>query len=109
MRSKSFVKMGKWRGWLCIKQSFYFTTNCVLSKITSSFRPKKKGWLYSAVGSRDVLLSLYKDLESCQEYEDIQVMWELIHSSCPSKKACKTRRNSNKKRPFHWKFCFRQT
>ncbi|KAK3227391.1 hypothetical protein Dsin_007253 [Dipteronia sinensis] len=99
--------MGKWRGWLCIKQSFFFTTKCVLSKITSSFRPKKKG-------SRDVLLSLYKDLESCQEYEDIQVMWELIHSSCPPKKASKTRRNSNNnnnnnKRPFHWKFCFKQT
>ncbi|KAL5806835.1 hypothetical protein ACOSQ3_029725 [Xanthoceras sorbifolium] len=92
--------MGKWRGWLCIKHSFLFSTKCILLKITSGFRPKKKG-------NRDVLLSLYKDLESCQEYEDIQVMWEMIHSSCTSPKACKTRRNN--KRPFHWKFCFKQT
>ncbi|RXH81909.1 hypothetical protein DVH24_036250 [Malus domestica] len=26
------------------------------------------------------LVSLYKDMESCGEYEDIRVMWEIIHS-----------------------------
>ncbi|KAG8374451.1 hypothetical protein BUALT_Bualt11G0133300 [Buddleja alternifolia] len=30
------------------------------------------------------LIALYKDMEACGEYEDIQVMWEMIHSTCPS-------------------------
>lgn len=63
----------------------------------------------TTAGSRDVLLSIYKDLESCQEYEDIQVMWAMIHSSSayPPKTCNHTRRN---KRPSsYWRFCFRQT
>lgn len=54
-----------------------------------------------------MLLSLYKDLESCQEYEDIQVMWEMVHSSSPPSKACKVRRNI--KRAFRWKICSKRT
>lgn len=34
-------------------------------------------------GNRNGLLSLYKDIESCGEYRDIQVMWDMIQS-CPS-------------------------
>lgn len=27
------------------------------------------------------LMSLYKDMEACEGYADIQVMWKIIHSS----------------------------
>ncbi|KAH9736726.1 hypothetical protein KPL71_018200 [Citrus sinensis] len=94
--------MGRCGGWLSFKRSFLFSTKSILLKIASGFRNNNKG-------SRDVLLSIYKDLESCQEYEDIQVMWAMIHSSsaCPPKTCNHTRRN---KRPSsYWRFCFRQT
>ncbi|KAJ4704354.1 U-box domain-containing protein [Melia azedarach] len=93
------VKMGKWRGWLCCKQSFLLSTKCIFLKINSGFRKKNKG-------KRDVLLSLYKDLESCQEYEDIQVMWAMVHSSSCTQNS---RNTSMKKRASYWRFCFRPT
>ncbi|XWS43886.1 hypothetical protein CRYUN_Cryun16bG0143000 [Craigia yunnanensis] len=68
---------------------------CILLKITTPLRAKAKG-------NRQGLLSLYKDMESCGQYEDIQVMWKMIHSSCPSN-AHKTRRS---KRPSYWRFRF---
>lgn len=61
--------------------------------------------MVAMTGNRDVLLSLYKDMESCREYEDIQVMWAMIHSSCPQN----SRNTRMNKRPFYWRFCFRPT
>lgn len=54
-------------------------------------------------GSDHGLMSLYKDMESCGEYTDIKVMWEMIHSSCHPKA-----HNTRSKKPY-WKFCFRPT
>ncbi|XWS67285.1 hypothetical protein CRYUN_Cryun05aG0274600 [Craigia yunnanensis] len=87
--------MEKWRGWLRFKHSELFPTNCILLKVTTRLRPKAKE-------NRQGLQSLYKDLESCGEYEDIQVMWKIIHSPRPSI-AHKTRRS---KRPSYWRFRF---
>ncbi|MBA0781874.1 hypothetical protein Gotri_002755 [Gossypium trilobum] len=84
--------MEKWRGWLRFERSLAFPTKCILLKAIMT-------------GKRQGLLGLYKDLEGCGEYEDIQVMWKMVHSSCPST-AHKTRRT---KRPYSWRinFCFR--
>lgn len=41
--SWSYVKMGKWGGWLSYKHSFLFYTKSILLKITSGFRNKDKG------------------------------------------------------------------
>ncbi|KAJ7961177.1 U-box domain-containing protein [Quillaja saponaria] len=90
--------MERWKGWLCFKRLTFFPTKSLLLKVTSHFRIKHKG-------QRNGLLSLYKDLESCGEYEDIQVMWQIIHSSCPQY-AYNTKRN---KRSSYWSFCFHST
>ncbi|EOY07097.1 hypothetical protein QQP08_017925 [Theobroma cacao] len=88
--------MERWRGWLRFKHSVLFPTKCMLLKFTSRLRPKAKE-------NRQVLLTLYKDMESCGEYEDIQVMWKMIHSSFPSN-GHKTRRS---RRPSYFRFCFK--
>ncbi|KAL6337502.1 hypothetical protein AAG906_037095 [Vitis piasezkii] len=69
--------MGRWRGyWMCFKSSFIIPTKGVLLKANSRLRHKAKGNGYGLVG-------LYKDIESNGGYADIQVMWEMIHSSHP--------------------------
>ncbi|XVE97138.1 hypothetical protein REPUB_Repub02eG0285100 [Reevesia pubescens] len=71
------LKMEKWRGWLRFKHSVLCPTKFVLLKVKTRLGPKANGKMQG-------LLSLYKDMETCGEYEDIQVMWKMIHSSCPS-------------------------
>lgn len=83
-----------WSGWLRFKNSVLYPTKCRLLKFTMRFRPKAKE-------NRRGLLSVYQDMESCGEYEDIQVMWKMIHSSRPLI-AHQTRRRS--KRPCYWRF-----
>lgn len=118
--------MEKWRGWLRFQRSLVFPTKCKLLKVTKHLRPKAEGKLRKKnlldsismlinvcvtelkgimTGKREGLLGLYKDLEGCGEYEDIQVMWKMVLSSCPST-AHKTRRT---KRPYSWRisFCIR--
>ncbi|KAK9290304.1 hypothetical protein L1049_008471 [Liquidambar formosana] len=90
--------MGRWRAWLCFKSSFLFPTKGILHKITSSLR-------HEAKGNEHGLVSLYKDMESCGGYEDIQVMWEMIHSSCPQN----GHSAKSSKKPSYWRFCFRPT
>ncbi|GAV73602.1 hypothetical protein CFOL_v3_17089, partial [Cephalotus follicularis] len=68
--------MERWMSWQCFKQSFIYPTKSLLLKIISRLRNKKKG-------NSDGLKSLHKDMESYGEYTDIQVMWEMIHSSSP--------------------------
>lgn len=46
-------------------------------------------------GNRSGLVNLYKDMEACAGYNDIQVMWEMIHSNVNETKC--------KKRPFCWR------
>lgn len=54
-------------------------------------------------GNNQGLMNLYKDMESCGGYTDIQVMWEIIHSSSPPNGYCARRKRT------YWKFCFRPT
>ncbi|GMI79848.1 hypothetical protein HRI_001654100 [Hibiscus trionum] len=93
--------MEKWREWLCFKRSVAFLTKYIVLKVKMHLRPK-------AAEKRQGLLGLYKDMECCGEYEDIQVMWNMIHSSRLSSTAHKTRTS---KRAFYWRFgfCFKPT
>ncbi|KDP22839.1 hypothetical protein JCGZ_00426 [Jatropha curcas] len=59
--------MEGWKGFLCFKQTFLFSAKWMLFKLTSSLRPKARV-------TNQGLMGLYKDLESCGEYRDIQVM-----------------------------------
>lgn len=59
-------------------------------------------WLYTE-NHRNGLISLYKDMESCGEYADIQVMWKMIESFS-SQHACKKKRSN---RASYWVICFR--
>ncbi|TMW87012.1 hypothetical protein EJD97_020557 [Solanum chilense] len=65
------------------KNSFLFSSKC------SSLNVRNKG-------SRSGLVNLYKDMEACAGYNDIQVMWEMIHSNVNETKC--------KKRPLCWRF-----
>ncbi|KAM3689910.1 hypothetical protein ACJW31_09G081800 [Castanea mollissima] len=96
-KRSNFVKMANSREWLCSKRSLLFPTKCILLKVTSLLR-------HRARGNRQGLVSLYKDMESCGGDADIQVMWEMLHSSCPAN-ACKT----NRSKRSYWSFCFRPT
>jgi hypothetical protein len=62
------------------------------------------GFLYSFMilmtGNNRGLMNLGKDLETCGEYTDIQVMWKMIHSCHP------IAQDTRRKRPYR-KFCFR--
>ncbi|KAI8557123.1 hypothetical protein RHMOL_Rhmol05G0310800 [Rhododendron molle] len=101
--------MERWKGWIWFyfKISFFMPTKAILVKcrrlilspsvclsLTMLMAEKRHG-----------LVSLYKDMEDCEGYEDIQVMWEIIHSSCPPN----GNDNRSSKRPGHWRFCFRPT
>ncbi|KAL7248621.1 hypothetical protein ACSBR2_003375 [Camellia fascicularis] len=58
-------------------------------------------------GNGHRLVSLYKDMEACKGYADIQVMWEMIHSSRPPS----GRKNRNSKTASQWRLllCFKPT
>ncbi|KAH7865668.1 hypothetical protein Vadar_009591 [Vaccinium darrowii] len=68
--------MERWKGWMWFyfKSSFFLPTKCILVKVASCHKHK-------AEEKGHGLVSLYKDMEDCEGYEDIQVMWEIIHSS----------------------------
>uniref|UniRef100_A0A0A0KY16 Uncharacterized protein n=1 Tax=Cucumis sativus TaxID=3659 RepID=A0A0A0KY16_CUCSA len=65
--------MKRWRLWGCFKRSFLFPTKLFFLRLNSHLLHKPKG-------NGNALLSLYKDIESCGEYRDIQVMWDMIQS-----------------------------
>ncbi|PSS23845.1 U-box domain-containing protein [Actinidia chinensis var. chinensis] len=81
-----------------LKGYFLLPTKGILVKAISSLRDKAKG-------NRHGLVSLYKDMEACAGYTDLQVMWEMIHSSGQSNNA----HNKIRTRPSQWMFCFRPT
>ncbi|PIA37512.1 hypothetical protein AQUCO_03000232v1 [Aquilegia coerulea] len=92
------MKCRSW--WWCSKNTFLLSSKRLVFSITSRLTHKAKG-------SKHGLVNLSKDMESCSEYADIQVMWEMLHSSaCPSNTKYNINRNHNK-RTFQWKFCFR--
>ncbi|KAK9920347.1 hypothetical protein M0R45_028902 [Rubus argutus] len=94
-RNRKRLKMVAWKTWLCLKQSFLVPTKCLLIKLTSRSRHKPKG-------NGNGLVNLYKDIESCGEYADIKVMWEMIHS-CPQNSKNSTERR--KRSSSYWRFC----
>ncbi|OVA02789.1 hypothetical protein BVC80_9093g145 [Macleaya cordata] len=65
-------------------------------------------------GERHGLVNLYKDMESCKGYPDIQVMWEMLQSSsCPPHTNTNiiNINNTTSKRcsSWSWRFCFKPT
>uniref|UniRef100_A0A9I9EGL3 Uncharacterized protein n=1 Tax=Cucumis melo TaxID=3656 RepID=A0A9I9EGL3_CUCME len=83
--------MKRWRLWGCFKRSFLFPTKLFFLKLNSHLLRKPKvekernflsllGLFYPfalmkaclMAGNGNGLLSLYKDIESCGEYRDIQ-------------------------------------
>ncbi|KAH6824708.1 Mitochondrial substrate carrier family protein [Perilla frutescens var. hirtella] len=80
-----------------IKNSFFLRTKDILSNAASNLRHKAKE-------KSDGFVSLYKDMEACAEYADIQVMWEMIHSSSPHD----VKRSRSSRKFKCWKFCFQQ-
>ncbi|GJX13672.1 hypothetical protein Tco_0205430 [Tanacetum coccineum] len=89
--------MGKWKGFSCLKyrrNSFLSSTKGFLFKLRSCLTKQAKG-------HKNGLVNLYKDLEACGGYEDIQVMWEMIHhSSSLNSNAKSIKRNDN---ATHWR------
>ncbi|GMN40406.1 hypothetical protein TIFTF001_009629 [Ficus carica] len=98
-KKMSPAKMETWRAWLWFKETFFVPTKCVLLKLTSASRRKAKG-------NGHGLVSLYKDMESCGEYADIRVMWEILHS-CPQSTPNRSERRS--RRSSYWRPCFQPT
>ncbi|KAF6144840.1 hypothetical protein GIB67_038939 [Kingdonia uniflora] len=87
--------MEKWGSWWWCKNTFLFPTKRIVFTITSRLTLKPKG-------RKNGLMNIYKELESCSGYEDIQVMWEILHSTCPPN-------NNNKRSSSHWRLCFKPT
>ncbi|PSS17660.1 Prephenate decarboxylase [Actinidia chinensis var. chinensis] len=79
------------------KSYFLLPTKGILVKVISNLRDRAKG-------NRNGLVSLYKDMEACAGYKDLQVMWEMIHSSGQPQA-----HNKIRTRPSQWMFCFRPT
>ncbi|XP_028767532.1 uncharacterized protein LOC114742274 [Neltuma alba] len=92
----SELKMAKLKGWKYFKHWSLCSTKSILLKVTAHFRFKPKRY-------RNELLDLYKDMESCGEYEDIRVMWTMIQSS--SHQYAYITKSSN--RSSYWLLCFR--
>ncbi|CAJ1807840.1 unnamed protein product [Sphenostylis stenocarpa] len=115
-------KMGNWKAWRYFKRISIYPIKIILLKVTSNFRFKSEGKTTSPMvqltsllslllfvvlntGRGNGLLSLYKDMESCGEYADIQVMWKMIESSSPQNACHKKRVN----RSSYCVVCFRPT
>ncbi|KAK9073038.1 hypothetical protein SSX86_007360 [Deinandra increscens subsp. villosa] len=86
--------MRRWKGWYCFKykNSLLSSTKGFLFKLRSCLKNKAKV-------HKNGMMNLYKDMEACGGYEDIQVMWEMIHSSSSSNA------NNVNKTPT-WRFYF---
>ncbi|KAJ4978721.1 hypothetical protein NE237_009501 [Protea cynaroides] len=91
-------EMDRWKRWWCFKNKFLFQTKRLALSITSRLAYKHKGNLEHG------LVKLYEDKESCREYEDIQVMWEMIHSSFQPTSL----KTQSKKRSCYLRLCFIQ-
>ncbi|KAL8102138.1 hypothetical protein AgCh_026868 [Apium graveolens] len=90
--------MERWKKWLSFrfKKSFLRPSKAILLKVISRLRHQSKE---KGTG----MVSLYKDKEACAEYADIQVMWEMVHSSIY------TNSPQTRKMPFHRRVGFRLT
>ncbi|KAM7264811.1 hypothetical protein ACFE04_002494 [Oxalis oulophora] len=72
-RKSSYVK-SKMKRWQYFTHSFIVTVKCTLLKISRQFRLEHRGDSHG-------LGNLYKDMETCGEYTDIQVMWEILQTT----------------------------
>ncbi|KAK4802556.1 hypothetical protein SAY86_000759 [Trapa natans] len=81
------------RSWFCLRSSFLSPARSTLLKLTTFLSHRTKG-------NADGLVVLYKDMESCAEYSDIRVLWEMVQSS--QSLNYETRRAAKKS----WGFCF---
>ncbi|KAI4356052.1 hypothetical protein L6164_000104 [Bauhinia variegata] len=81
--------MLKWKGWRCLKVFSLCQAKSALLKVTSHLSSFSQ-----AKGQRNGLWNLHKDMESCGEYEDIQVMWKMLQSSSSSLYAYKAKRSN---------------
>lgn len=120
--------MERWKKWLSFnfKKSFLRPSRAILLKVISRLRHKSKGKLKSFANQKRCecvglsasvsfpnimmvaekgtgMVSLYKDKEACAEYADIQVMWDMVHSSIY------TNSPQTRKMPFHRRVGFRLT
>lgn len=84
-----------WFSSMIIKNSVFLRTKDFLANAASNLR-------YKAKGKSDGFVCLYEDMEACAGYEDIQVMWEMIHSSSTHI----VQRNRSSRRFSCWRFCF---
>lgn len=98
-QARAFKEMERKKSWLSsiIKNSFFLRTKDILANAASNLRHKAKE-------KSDGFVSLYKDMEACAEYADIQVMWEIIHSSSSHN----VQRSKSSRKFKCWKFCFQQ-
>ncbi|XP_031378646.1 uncharacterized protein LOC116194069 [Punica granatum] len=112
------------RSWFCSRSSVLWPAKSTLLKISSCLSPNHRAKENVPVlnmrspparlvmtrelfrlftGNANGLVVLYKDMESCGEYADIRVLWEMVQSSRPlSSQTTGARTTKN-----HWKFCFR--
>ncbi|KAH8484832.1 hypothetical protein H0E87_026554 [Populus deltoides] len=91
-------------GSICVLQPRRFHDTCKVksnwaSNIEMDLLCVELLWLWGTGNNRG-LMNLGKDLETCGEYTDIQVMWKMIHSCHP------IAQDTRRKRPYR-KFCFR--
>ncbi|CAN1134306.1 hypothetical protein LINPERPRIM_LOCUS16177 [Linum perenne] len=88
------------------------STKRAILKLTSGVRSLKPSSPRSIRGRKQRgLVALHKDMESCGEYTDIQVMWEMLHSTPPvsKRRRSRSRSSSSRKRVPGWRACFRPT
>ncbi|CAN0927855.1 hypothetical protein LINGRAHAP2_LOCUS36133 [Linum grandiflorum] len=96
---------------LVLKRNSFSSTKHAILKLTSgvrSLKPKPGSPRSSRGRKQRGLVALHKDMESCGEYTDIQVMWEMLHSASSSRSPGRRRsgsRSSRKKVPG-WRSCF---
>ncbi|KAK1272129.1 hypothetical protein QJS04_geneDACA005999 [Acorus gramineus] len=68
--------------WL-LKKGLLFPAKRAMLSIAS--RLQRRRVVRDQTWRKHGLMKLYNDIESCRGYADIQVMWEMIHSSsCPA-------------------------
>ncbi|PIN22991.1 hypothetical protein CDL12_04301 [Handroanthus impetiginosus] len=92
------MEMKRRKFWLSsiIKNLFLLQKKHIIASANSQLRHRTKE-------RRRELVNLYKDIEACGGYEDIQVMWEMIHSSRPPN----VKKSRSRKRFKNWKLCFK--
>ncbi|GFP99257.1 hypothetical protein PHJA_002069600 [Phtheirospermum japonicum] len=74
-----------------IKNSFFLPTKSKSCRPLNLSKPQINHFYVFTAEKSNGLVAIYKDMESCSGYKDIQVMWEMIHSSSCHRNAHKDR------------------